>query len=102
MFFQEKQEEIERLKRETKLFHDINEILRELIEERKAETARYEKLIKEAQEEIDLLRPKFTTGFQVLKSRSEVKCVFENLTPEERTKPLGLVCFCPRCTPYSM
>lgn len=102
MFFQDKQDEIERLKRDTKTFEDLAAILRELIEERKAETARYERLIKEAQEEIDLLRPKFTTGFQVLKSRTEVKCVFENMTPEERSKPIGIVCFCPRCTPYSM
>lgn len=91
-------EAIETIKKDTKIFQDVSEILQELIAERKAETARYEKIIEELQKEIDSLRPKFT----VVKGRGVVKCVFENMSPEERMKPLGLVCYCQRCSPYSM
>jgi hypothetical protein len=29
-------------------------------------------------------------------------CLFEQMTPEERSKPLGLVCQCRRCSPFSL
>lgn len=32
----------------------------------------------------------------------ERKCLFESLRPEDRMKPMGLSCPCPKCTPYSL
>lgn len=32
----------------------------------------------------------------------ERKCFFDNLSPEDRMKPMGVSCPCPKCTPYSM
>lgn len=32
----------------------------------------------------------------------ERKCFFDNLSPEERMKPMSVSCPCPRCSPYSM
>lgn len=29
-------------------------------------------------------------------------CAFDSLPPEDRMKPMGLSCGCPKCTPYSM
>ncbi len=89
--------EIEATKAETKLLRDVSQILEELIAQRKAETALYEEQIKVMQAEIDRLRPKFT-AIEALANR----CVFDNLSPEDRLKPLGLVCYCRKCTPYSM
>lgn len=35
-------------------------------------------------------------------STSTSDCLFEQMTPEERSKPLGLVCQCRRCSPFAM
>ena len=32
----------------------------------------------------------------------ERKCFFDNLSPEDRMKPMGVSCPCPKCAPYSM
>lgn len=29
-------------------------------------------------------------------------CFFENLSPEDRNKPMGISCPCSKCSPYSM
>lgn len=32
----------------------------------------------------------------------EIKCFFDNLSPEDRMKPMSVSCPCPKCSPYSM
>lgn len=29
-------------------------------------------------------------------------CIFDSLPPEDRMKPMGVSCGCPRCSPYSL
>lgn len=40
--------------------------------------------------------------FNVEKEENVTLCIWETLLPEQRTKPMGLVCPCKKCTPYSM
>lgn len=30
------------------------------------------------------------------------RCFFQNLSPEDRNKPMGISCPCNKCSPYSM
>ena len=30
------------------------------------------------------------------------RCLFENLSPEDRNKPMSISCTCNKCSPYSM
>lgn len=32
----------------------------------------------------------------------QIPCYFDNLTAEERMKPMGISCPCPKCSPYSL
>ena len=64
---------------------------------------RFEQKLKELETEIKALKPNqpWQTAYQqgaVL----ERKCLFDNLSPEDRMKPMSVSCPCPKCTPYSM
>lgn len=40
--------------------------------------------------------------FNVEKEENVILCIWETLLPEQRTKPMGLVCPCKKCTSHSM
>lgn len=33
---------------------------------------------------------------------SNIPCAFDNLPPEDRRKPMGISCPCPKCSPYAL
>lgn len=42
----------------------------------------------------EITNPKYVAG--------KIPCMFEAIPPDQRNKPLGLVCRCPKCSPYCM
>lgn len=32
----------------------------------------------------------------------KIPCMYDTLTEEQRRQPIGLVCHCPKCTPYAL
>lgn len=39
---------------------------------------------------------------KVYRNLSNIPCYFDNLSPEDRMKPMGISCPCPKCSPYSL
>lgn len=36
------------------------------------------------------------------KGRNKISCYFDNLSPEDKMKPMSISCPCPKCSPYSL
>lgn len=39
---------------------------------------------------------------QVYRGLGEVPCIFDTIREEDRLKPMGISCPCPRCSPYAL
>lgn len=43
-----------------------------------------------------------TKATQSYGALGEIPCVFDNIRGEDRLKPVGISCPCPRCSPYAL
>lgn len=72
---------------------------------------RFEQKLKELEKDIQEMKPSWLSTqphADLSKAKrpygalADIPCVFDNLSPEDRMKPMGISCRCSRCSPYCL